>query len=55
MTEHAEVVVHADEVVKISKLRAHARNYRGHPESQVSQLEASIRQHGVYRRGSARG
>lgn len=36
--------------VSIDYLKAHAENYREHPEDQIEHLRASIRQYGVYRR-----
>lgn len=37
------------ERVPIGALRAHPRNYRGHPESQRAHIRASLREHGFYR------
>jgi ParB-like nuclease domain len=37
------------EVVLLSALKPHPRNYRGHPEDQLAHLESSLRQHGVYK------
>lgn len=42
-------VVHAPERAAIADLKAHTRNYRGHPEDQVEHLVESIREHGFYR------
>jgi len=33
----------------VADLRPHPRNYRRHPEDQLAHIEASIRQHGLYR------
>tara|TARA_R110002020_G_scaffold359781_1_gene572478 strand:- start:281 stop:937 length:657 start_codon:yes stop_codon:yes gene_type:complete len=35
--------------VPISKLKAHPRNYRGHPDYQLSHIMQSIKEHGFYR------
>lgn len=37
------------EVVPISDLQPHPRNYRTHPEDQIKHLTESIREHGLYR------
>lgn len=37
------------ETVEVERLRPHPRNYREHPEDQLRHIEASLRQHGVYR------
>ena len=42
-------VIHPVEIVAISTLRPHERNYRSHPEDQRGHIEASLREHGVYR------
>jgi len=39
----------AVEVVALSSLRPHPRNYRHHPDDQLTHIEASIREHGFYR------
>ena len=40
---------HPVEVVAVASLRPHPRNYRDHPEEQITHLMASIREHGIYR------
>lgn len=37
------------EVVAISSLKPHPRNYKAHPQDQIEHLTASIRAHGLYR------
>ncbi len=37
------------ELVKLTTLKAHPRNYREHPDDQLEHIEASIREHGFYR------
>jgi ParB-like nuclease family protein len=37
------------EVVPLTKLRPHPQNYRGHPPDQLAHIEASLREHGLYR------
>lgn len=37
------------EVVDVSKLKEHPKNYRGHSEDQIAHIEASIKQHGIYK------
>ena len=37
------------ETLSIANLKAHPRNYRGHPEDQIEHLRASIRENGMYR------
>jgi len=37
------------EMVTVSKLKKHPRNYRKHPEDQLDHLRNSIEQHGIYR------
>jgi len=47
---HAEIVDEFDiEVVPLSELKDHPRNYRAHPEDQIAHLIASIEQDGVYK------
>lgn len=40
---------HPTEIVSVSDLRAHPRNYRVHPDDQLAQIVESLREHGVYR------
>jgi len=44
-----EVSVHPVELVPVADLRAHARNYRGHPPDQRRHIRHSMEEHGVYR------
>ena len=37
------------ELVNIDELRPHPRNYRSHPDDELDHIEASIRQHGIYK------
>lgn len=37
------------EIVRLSDLKPHSRNYRKHPEAQLAHLAQSLREHGVYR------
>jgi hypothetical protein len=37
------------ELVKVSSLRSHPKNYRHHPADQIAHIAQSIREHGVYR------
>lgn len=37
------------ELVALSKLKPHPRNYRKHPADQLAHIKASIKQHGFYR------
>lgn len=37
------------EMVAVSELRPHPRNYRSHPDDQMEHLMESIREHGLYR------
>lgn len=37
------------ELVKLSEIKPHQRNYRRHPEDQMEHLVESIRRHGLYR------
>lgn len=37
------------EIVKVSELKAHPRNYREHPSEQIAHLVSSITEHGFYR------
>jgi hypothetical protein len=37
------------ERMNVSELKPHPKNYQLHPDSQLDQIEASIRQHGFYR------
>lgn len=37
------------ELVPVSSLRPHPRNYREHPDDQIEHLMESIREHGMYR------
>jgi hypothetical protein len=37
------------ELVEITLLKPHPRNYRTHPEDQIAHLAQSIREHGLYR------
>lgn len=41
--------LHPTEVVSISDLQAHPRNYREHPDDQLAHIERSLRDHGFYR------
>jgi ParB-like nuclease domain len=41
--------IHAAEVVDVSTLKPHPKNYRSHPEEQLLHLGESMRQHGVYK------
>jgi len=41
--------IHNPELIEITKLKAHPRNYRKHPEDQLAHIIASIKEHGVYR------
>lgn len=36
-------------MVKVDSLRPHPRNFRTHPDDQLVHIEASMREHGVYR------
>jgi hypothetical protein len=38
-----------EEVVEVSSLRPHPRNYKSHPEEQLAHIDASLREFGVYR------
>ena len=50
MTEAtAAPAIHPVEVVPITSLKPHPRNYRRHPDDQRDHIEASMREHGVYR------
>lgn len=40
---------HEAELVPVSELVPHPRNYREHPEEQLEHIAASIREHGFYR------
>lgn len=44
-----QVPKRATELVEISKLKAHPKNYRGHSADQIAHIKASIRANGVYR------
>lgn len=37
------------ETVDLADLRPHPRNYQAHPEAQIDELDASLREHGLYR------
>ena len=37
------------QLVNVDQLKDHPRNYRGHPEEQIQELMASVRDHGIYR------
>lgn len=37
------------EVVAVATLRPHPHNYRSHPPAQLAHIEASLKEHGVYR------
>lgn len=37
------------EVIELSRLKPHPKNYRKHPEEQLAHIQASLEQHGVYR------
>lgn len=37
------------EVVAVGQLHAHPQNYRAHPPDQLAHIEASLREHGLYR------
>lgn len=41
--------VYETEVVRIKDLKPHPRNYKDHPEDQLEEIAASIKQHGFYR------
>ena len=41
--------VRKSKLVPLTKLTPHPRNYRGHPEDQLDEVRASLRQHGVYK------
>jgi hypothetical protein len=43
------IELHEPEVVALDELKAHARNYRAHPDEQVQHLKQSIAEHGFYR------
>jgi hypothetical protein len=45
----AEALPFVVERVPLTELREHPRNYQRHPDDQLAQIEASIRQHGFYR------
>jgi hypothetical protein len=49
MTTAALPLVRETETVPLASLRDHPRNYRLHPEDQISQLKSSLQEHGVYR------
>jgi hypothetical protein len=49
VTSADEVRLHEREMVPVSSLRPHPRNYRAHPEDQVAHLMQSLREHGLYR------
>lgn len=40
---------YAAEVVPLSALKVHPKNYRTHPEAQLDHIIASIKEHGLYR------
>lgn len=44
-----EVTIHPTEIVNISDLHPHPRNYNAHPDDQVIEIGASLQKHGVYR------
>lgn len=44
-----DVVIRERELVDISQLKKHPRNYRDHPKDQVAHLERSMQENGVYR------
>lgn len=44
-----ENLINLVEVVPVSDLRAHPRNYRNHPEDQMLHLEESLKTNGFYR------
>lgn len=37
------------EVIAVDQLRPHPQNYRAHPPDQLAHIEASLREHGLYR------
>jgi len=37
------------ETIRMEELKAHPRNYQGHPEEELEQIAASLREHGLYR------
>lgn len=37
------------ELVELTKLKEHARNYKSHPQDQIDHIVHSIKQHGVYK------
>lgn len=37
------------ELIELSKLKPHPRNYRSHPDDQLEHIVQSIKEHGVYR------
>ncbi len=49
VAEEVSVAAPAVEVVPLSSLKPHPRNYRNHPEDQLSHLIESLKQHGWYR------
>jgi hypothetical protein len=41
--------VHKAEVLEVAELKSHPRNYREHPEDQLTHIAESIKEHGFYR------
>lgn len=48
-TAPEEPRVHEKEVVEISRLRPHPRNYKRHPDDQLEHIAASLRTYGYYK------
>ena len=44
-----DLTIHQPEMVPLTRLRPHPRNYRVHPPDQLAHLKESIQQHGFYR------
>lgn len=46
----ATIPQHDEEFARIEDMRAHPENYQAHPEEQIEQIVASLREHGFYRK-----
>ena len=45
----ADIEIRLSETIPIARLKAHPRNYKGHPTDQIEHLAQSLREHGWYR------